>query len=267
MLNLLNESFSRLFKTKSFKVCLFINIIMPAFMIGLMKYLSVRLNDEPNMSADDNLFFMTGMLPIFISIGCGLFIAKDFQQNTVRNKVICGYSRTAIYMTNWITSAFITLLYHFASTIVAVVLSAALFETGELFTKVNIYYSLICIPVLLSFTSITVAMTMSIRNTAGAIFSFLIHELSAMFAILTFFIKSEAFAKFLNYFMPMSQLSIIQMRNYNDGMFAIDTNYSEIMGYLIPKGFDAVAIPLYSVILIVAVTALGIWNFNKKDIK
>jgi len=267
MRNLLNESFSRLFKTKSFKVCLFINIIMPAFMIGLMKYLSVRLNDEPNMSADDNLFFMTGMLPIFISIGCGLFIAKDFQQNTVRNKIICGYSRTAIYMTNWITSAFITLLYHFASTIVAVVLSAALFETGELFTKVNLYYSLICIPVLLSFTSITVAMTMAMRNTAGAIFSFLIHELSAMLAILTFFIESEAFAKFLNYFIPMSQLSIVQMRNYNDGMFAIDTNLSEIMGYMIPKGFDTVAIPLYAVILIVAVTALGIWHFNKKDVK
>lgn len=267
MRNLLNESFSRLFKTKSFKVCLFINIIMPAFMIGLMKYLSVRLNDEPNMSADDNLFFMTGMLPIFISIGCGLFIAKDFQQNTVRNKIICGYSRTAIYMTNWITSAFITLLYHFASTIVAVVLSAALFQTGELFTKVNLYYSLACIPILLSFTSITVAMTMSIRNTAGAIFSFVIHELSGMVGLLTFFIKSAGFAKFLNYFIPMSQLSIIQMRNYNDGMFEIDTNFSEIMGYMIPEGFDAVAIPLYSIILIVAVTALGIWNFNKKDIK
>ena len=120
---------------------------------------------------------------------------------------------------------------------------------------------------IITLIAVALAMTMSIRNTAGAIFSFLIHELSAMFAILTFFIKSEAFAKFLNYFMPMSQLSIIQMRNYNDGMFAIDTNYSEIMGYLIPKGFDAVAIPLYSVILIVAVTALGIWNFNKKDIK
>ena len=267
MRNLLNESFSRLFKTKSFRVCLYINILMPAFIIGMMKYLSFRISDEPNMSADDNLFFMTGMLPIFIAIGCGFFIAKDFQQNTIRNKIICGYSRTAIYMTNWITSAFITLLYHVASTVVSLSLSALFFETGELFTKVNLYYSLICIPVLLSFTSITVAMTMCLRTTAGAVFSFLIHELSAMLALLTFFIESDAFVKFLNYFVPMSQLSIIQLRNYNDAMFAIDTDYSALMGYVIPKDFDAVAIPLYAVILIVITTALGLWHFNKKDIK
>ena len=41
----------------------------------------------------------------------------------------------------------------------------------------------------------------------------------------------------------------------------------DIARYAIPKGFDAIALPLYAVILIVAVTALGIWHFNKKDIK
>lgn len=267
MRNLLNESFSRLFKTKSFYVCLAIVILMPTFIIGLLKFLSIRLNDEPNMTADDNLFFMTGLLPLFIAISPGLFIAKDFQQNTVRNKIICGYSRTAIYMTNWITSAFITLVFHFASTIVSTGLTAIFFKIGDLFTDVNLYYSLMCIPVLLSFTSITVAMSMAIRNTAGAIFSFLIHELTGMLSFLTYFIESEAFAKFLSYSVPMSQSWIIQYRNYNDGMFAIDTKVSALHGYIIPEGFDAVAIPLYAVILIVAVTAIGILHFNKKDVK
>lgn len=271
MRNLLNESFSRLFKTKSFKVCLILVILIPVLIISVSKYLSTRFVDdvEVDMTADSCLFFMLGMLPLFIAISPGLFIAKDFQQNTIRNKIISGYSRTAIYMTNWITCSFITLLFHIMSTIVSVGVAAVLFDIGDLFTKVNLYYSLACIPVLLSFNSITVAMTMSIRNTAGAIFSYFIHELSAMFTGIMLLIKNKTVVEFLNYFIPMSQLSIIQSRNSYGGfaMMMEDIDILDMAGYAIPKGFDAVALPLYAAILAAAVTALGIWNFNKKDIK
>ncbi len=270
MRNLLNESFSRLFKTKSFWVCLILVILIPVLIISISKYLFMQFDDvEVDMTADSCLFFMLGMLPLFIAISPGFFIAKDFQQNTIRNKIISGYSRTFIYMTNWITCSFITLLFHITSTIIATGLAAVLFETGDLFTKVNLYYFLACIPVLLSINSITVAMTMSIRNTAGAIFSYLIHEVTTMFRIVILLIKNETIVEFLNYFVPMSQLGIIQSRSPYGGfaMMMEDIDISDIDGYFIPKGFDAAALPLYAVILAVAVTALGIWHFNKKDIK
>lgn len=268
MYNLLNESFARLRKNKTFRVCLIIIIIIPVLIIGLTKFLTVQFDEEPSTmnAADDGLFFMTSMLPLFIAISPGLFIAKDFNQNTVRNKIICGYSRTAIYMTNWITSVCITFIFHIVSTIVSMGLISVLFEPGEIFTDVNIYYSLILIPVLISFSSITVAMTMIFRNTAGAIFSFFIHEISSLFILITLLIKSEALQKFLAFFLPMNQLQCIVSRNCNV-LGVLDEDPEAFSRYAIPDGFDAAVIPLYAVILIIAVTALGIWHFNKKDIK
>lgn len=272
MRNLLNESFARLRKNMTFKVCLIIVIVVPFLIISLEKLLTVSLDEGPTSfnAADNALFLMTGMLPLLIAISSGLFIVSDFKQNTVRNKIICGYSRTSIYMANWITSVSITLIFHIASTVVSVVLASILFKPGDIFTDVNIYYSLVCIPVLISFTSITVMMSMIFRNARGAIFSYFINEVAALFSMLLTLLKNEALEKFLTLFMPYTQLDIVTSRNYyslGDIMDDIDGNVMDLTSYHIPDGFDAVAIPLYALILIVAVTAIGILHFNKSDIK
>lgn len=271
MFNLLNESFSRLKKDLTFKVCLIIVLAIPVLIISMEKILLNIFNENPSgfNAANKCLFMMTGMLPLFIAIAAGFFIASDFKQNTVRNKIICGYSRTSIYMANWITSVCITLIYHIASTIVSMAVGSILFEPGEIFTKVNIYYSLVCIPVLISFTSITVTMTMMLKNAAGAIFSYFIHEIFGLFNIVIILLNNEVLKKFLCYFLPSNQLNMIVSRNYLAADLSIDDT-EEIMSvarYAIPKGFDAAALPIYAIILIAAVTALGIWHFNKKDVK
>lgn len=271
MHNLLNESFARLRKNTTFKVCLIIVIAIPVLLISLEKILLRAYNEDASgfNAADECLFLMTGMLPLFIAISPGFFIASDFRQNTVRNKIICGYSRTSIYMTNWITSVCITLIFHIVSTIVSMVLGSVLFKAGDIFTNENIYYSLVCIPVLITFTSITVAMTMALKNAAGAIFSYFIHEILALFNIVILLIDSDELKKFLCYFLPSNQLNMIVSRNYLAADITMDEP-GELMSvgrYAIPEDFDAIMLPLYTVILTVAVTALGIWHFNKKDIK
>lgn len=277
MRNLLNESFARLRKNTTFKVCLIIVIAIPVLLISLEKILMQlpgNVSDGENAhgfnAADNCLFLLTELLPLFIAISPGFFISSDFRQNTIRNKIICGYSRTSIYMTNWITSVCITLIFHIVSTVVSMVLGSVLFAPGDIFTKENIYYSLVCIPVLISFTSITVTMSMMIRNAAGAIFSYFIHEISALFSMITMFLKSAGLEKFITLFTPYTQLQIVTYRNYyslENMIDDIDGDIMNIVGYHIPKGFDAVALPLYAVIMIVIVTALGIWHFNKTDIK
>lgn len=271
MRNLLNESFSRLRQDLTFKVCLIIIIIIPAILISVQKFLLTILGEVVTgiNAADDFLFSMTNMLPLFIAISAGFFIAKDFQQNTVRNKIICGYSRTSIYMANWITSVCVALILHICLTIVSMVIGSVLFEPGDIFTKENIYYSLVCIPVLISFTSITVAMSMALRNAAGAIFSYFIHEILGLFNIVIILLDNDALKKFLCYFLPANQLNMIVSRNYLASDLSMDEP-EEIMSiakYAIPEGFDAAALPIYAVILTVVVTALGIWHFNKKDVK
>lgn len=269
MRNLLNESFSRLRQDLTFKVCLIIIIIIPAILISVQKFLLTILGEVVTgiNAADDFLFSMTNMLPLFIAISAGFFIAKDFQQNTVRNKIICGYSRTSIYMANWITSVCVALILHICSTIVSIVLGSVLFEPGDIFTKVNIYYSLVNIPVIISYTSITVAITMITKNGAGAIFSYFIHEITMLFSMLISLIKNEALRKFLKYFIPTNQTNMIINRDYHTSLLDDLNDIEGLSRYAIPKGFDAALIPLYATIMIVVVTALGIWHFNKKDVK
>lgn len=266
MRNLLNESFSRLFKSNVFYVCFIIIMAFPTLIIGLEKILiKIYSHNEQyyetasTISGADCIFLTISLLPLIVAIAAGLFIAKDFRQNTVRNKIICGYSRTAIYMTNWITTSFVMLFYHFATMIWSVLLGSILFTPGDIFTKINIYYVLISVPTLLSFSSITVMMTMMLKNTAGAIFSYFIHQFLGIFELILYYIDNKSLVKFIHQFLPMNQLSLIQ---------AMNLNYDDFMSEVsLPSGFDAVALPLYALILIVAVTAVGILHFKKSDIK
>ncbi len=269
MRNLLNESFTRLLKNKSFRICLAICIGFPILILGFLKFIfesdGSSVQDSP-ITASDNLFFMIGMLPIIIAIASGLFIAKDFQQNTVRNKIITGFSRTSIYMTNWITAVFSTILLHVISTVVTVSFTSVIFEPGEIFTKINIYYSLVCIPVLISITSLTVMMTMIFKNTAGAIFSFLVIDLSSLFTLFSNKIENEAFRKFMDLFLPINQLNIIQSRRYySESEILKMTDLDLSMN--IPSGFSAAALPIYALILAAILTSFGIIHFKKSDIK
>lgn len=265
MRNLLNESFARLYRNKVFRVCLVLIIALPTLLIGMEKILIMQDGGKTDFTADFGLFSMLEMMPLFIAIAAGLFIAKDFRQNTIRNKIICGYSRTQIYIATWITCVFIAIFYHIISTVVTVGLYSALFEVGDLFTSVNLYYFLISIPTLISFTSITVMMTMILRNTAGAIFSYFIHLILGMFDLIVYLIDNKDFKKFINLFLPMNQLENISAR-------CVESDLKSALGgllgkYSIPEGFDAVAMPLYAAILIVIISALGILHFNKSNVK
>lgn len=265
MRNLLNESFARLYRNKTFRVCLVLAVLFPALLIMFIKLMDIINDTKGRVSGDDSIFLMFSFMPLFVAIAAGLFVAKDFRQNTVRNKIICGYSRTKIYLTNLITCSVAAIILHFASMVVSVGLTSILYKTGDLFTTVNLYYLLISITTLISFTSVTVMMTMIFRNTAGAIFSFFIHQILTLFDLVLILIKNKALKKFLDLFPPQKQLEIICSRNYANDL------KSELGGllerYSIPQGFDAVALPLYAVILIVIVSAVGILHFNKSDVK
>lgn len=265
MCNLLNESFARLFRNKTFRVCLVLVIALPTFLIGMAKIIALQEGSTSSLSADDSLFIMLEMTPLFIAIAAGLFITSDFRHNTIRNKIICGYTRTQIYIANWITCVFVALIFYLLSTAVTVGLMSLFFKTGDLFTSANLYYFLIAIPTLISFTSITVMMTMILRTAASAFFSYFIHMILSIFNLIVNLIDNNALKKFFNLFLPINQLENIKSR-------CIESDSKSVIGgllgkYFIPKGFEAVAMPLYAAILIVIVSALGIMHFNKSDVK
>ena len=104
MVNLLAEGYRRLFKGKRFYIVLAVIVGVAAFVLTLVTILSSTFDDSASPKADGMLFMMTGTMPLLISITAGLLIVQDFRNNTIRNKIIVGHSRTNIYLASLIVS-------------------------------------------------------------------------------------------------------------------------------------------------------------------
>lgn len=256
MSNLLSEGFKRTFKTMRFWVVLFITIGVSAFYVVMIYRMDKRHEntvDFENMASASNLIFLfLGLQALFMAIVPAMIVIRDFTQNTVRNKIICGHSRTKIYISNLITTSVVSILYHIASMVTIVAIAVPLVGEGDLYTKCSLYYICVSCALILSFNAITVFMSMMVRKTSGAIFAYLIHEVAGIVLALADLIKDEATKRFLYEFLPTGQLSVIQ-----EGM--MENKY--------PPDNTAIILPLYSLAFIVLSTVVGISFFKKADLK
>lgn len=101
MSKLLSANFSRMKKDKIF-------MLSTAFMFGmgvfmpLMNYFFVKKLDHPAY-LDDGFFACAPIIGIVLSILCSLFIGTEYSDGILRNKIIIGQKRVAIYLSNLIT--------------------------------------------------------------------------------------------------------------------------------------------------------------------
>lgn len=255
MTNLIKTDFSRLFRKLSFWVCLVIICGLSVFPLALQKYVDTISNAEYTAKVEDfllstNIIF----IPLLIAIVAGIYVVKDFTDHTVRNKIVYGYSRISIYISNWIVSAFVALFYFFASIAVTLAVGIPLLGTNTevLFSEVSIYYILISIPHLLTYVSMTLFFCMLMQSAGGAIVGYVINEIMGILGSFTFFMENEKLKKFIERFFPICQADII-MQGYG---------IQEL-----PSKSDMFILPFYSLIIIVLFTASGILLFRKSNIK
>lgn len=255
MTNLIKTDFSRLFKKLSFWVCLVIICGLSVFPLAMQKYWDTINNEEYTLTAENYLLSTNIVfIPLLIAIVAGIYVVKDFSDHTVRNKIVYGYSRISIYISNWIVSAFVALFYFFASIAVTLIVGTPLLgiNTDLLFSGASIYYILISIPHLLTYVSITLFFCMLMQSAGGAIIGYVIHEIMGMMTIFTYFMENEKLKKFIDQFFPICQADII-MQGFNE--------------FVLPSETDMFILPLYSMIIVVFFTVSGILLFRKSNIK
>ena len=98
MLNLLQADLKALLKWKATIYTLIIMIVLGA----LVPFMNIILYET---SALNGVFEWTYIVMMISSIIIGLFIYRDYSQNTIRNKVVVGHSRTSIYFSKAILIA------------------------------------------------------------------------------------------------------------------------------------------------------------------
>lgn len=103
MNKLLAAAFSRMFKSKAFWGGM-IFMLVTGIGMPIMNYRSM-LSDGYTRYIDGSFFTGAVFIGILLSVLCSLYVGTEFSDGTIRNKVIVGQKRPAIYLSNLIVCA------------------------------------------------------------------------------------------------------------------------------------------------------------------
>ncbi|WP_297958919.1 ABC transporter permease [uncultured Ruminococcus sp.] len=197
MFNLLAENYRRLFKGKRFYIVLavivgvavlftllyyFLNSLMTGIPANELEGVEVQVENS-KLYADSLLFTLKSDMPLLIGITAGMLIVQDFRNNTIRNKIIIGHSRTNIYLCTFIVSQTVMLIYEAAYFVTAalvggIVLGFDKFPSGDMVGQL-----LMTLPVQMALTSIIVFFCNTMKNIGGFVLSITMTYIVGIFSI------------------------------------------------------------------------------------
>lgn len=186
MNNLLSAEFFKLFRRKSFYICIAILLVlivistysvkvmsdsglfsdMDSEMLGLDFSDLSAANQLPGVFTDSDTFSL--LLAIIIS----LFICADYSSGAIKNTCSRGYSRWKIYLSKLVTAWFAAAVFIVSSAIVRYLSYGIFFEFGTMTSDMMSQLLLICVMemlVYMALSSIFVFISTLAKNPGGAI--------------------------------------------------------------------------------------------------
>lgn len=127
MSNLLYANFSRMVKNKLF----LIGIGFMFFAGSFLCYQQYRqlVGYGTHVKLDSTFFQYTIMIGVISAIFCSLFVGVEYNDGTIRNKLIAGHKRTAIYLSNLIVNIVASFLMCFSYMLANIVVGIPLIGT------------------------------------------------------------------------------------------------------------------------------------------
>lgn len=167
MLRLLSAEFSRLFKNKIFYVLCGVAAAFGAFM-PIINYATLNRNSEDYVPYSDSgafaIFFFGGVISaIFVS----LFIGTEYSDGTMRNKLICGHTRTSLYFSGFTVNFCASALIYICFFIVLFTIGTAFFRNYQYSVKEILLLMDAGFANLFAYTSVFTAISFCNRNKAG----------------------------------------------------------------------------------------------------
>ena len=246
MYRLLTANISRLCSNMAFKITVII-------MISLECIVGFLLLQQDTTRIDLMLFPIIQGMGILISIFLSLFMGTEYNDGTIRNKLIVGHERRDVYLSSFFTgvfaASFLYILWLIIGGIFAVLMQISLQITIQHFLAGFVGW-LACI----SYVSIYNLIGMLSSNKAKTSILCIMISFALMFGGLLCYSLSRP-----GMLSGMKQM-LFQV------LFDIDP-YGQIFQFMTVDMTSLWKLAIYSFFLIMFLTGLGLSVFNKKDVK
>lgn len=288
MYKLLNASFSRLRKNKIFLGLVILTIIIAVFMLvseclNNIKYSSVF--GISSNTTDILLMKFINIIGFFIAIFTSLFVGAEYSDGTIRNKIVAGHSRKNIYLSNLIVSILVGIFLELIYLIIVSIVSIPIFGLVQMSFLQLAVILLDIIMIIIVYSSIFNFIALICSNitisTVTSLLLILIMFVTDMFlsptANSTEYIQKNIVmdeqgnvtyevVKNEDYPGKLVQTICKTISNFNPVSQAIEISGNKIN--MNEEDFNNMKVyPLYSLGLIIIITAIGIYLFNIKELK
>lgn len=279
MNRLLAANFSRLLKSKAFWVCCIYAFVYGIFM-QVMNYLTTTASGEVPLI--DNLFFSFSIFTgILLSAFVSLFLGTEYNDGTIRNKLVIGHTRASIYLSNLIVCTAAGMIM--CAVNLAVSFAVGIPLMGSFDASSRLVFAT-CIGILIAvtaFASICTLISMLCQNRAVAavINILLIFTMLFISIYIRAWLETPETISTQSVVMDENGVSSVTTEEVPNPMYlrGAKREVCEFINDFLPTGqtvqftnMEAENIPIlcgYSAIITAAVAGAGMTAFKKKDIK
>lgn len=275
MRKLITASFSRLWKEK---ILWFVFLIMS---IGSVCYNWIGYNEatKAQICVEDMIFCMLPMSSFVFALFISMRLGTEFEEHTIRNKFIVGYSRTQVYFAEYITCMVASMIL--LGIMLLVSTSFGLLLSLEFQSSWHELVLLIfcCVLIASVFSAMFTAISMNVGSKAAS----LVVSIVFLFAILlvaSFCINALAEEPMTYSNIVITAEDGVQFGDLIENSAYIDgtqrTIY-ELIADILPTGqtiqlnnleFERAARwPVFSLIMLIIATVAGYLPFRKRDIR
>lgn len=290
MIRLLNANLTRLFKSVLFWVST-IGMAAMGVLACVMRYLDLRKHaaeyemyfaDEMNIyNSPDSFLFVGGMYNIFaIAVLVTVFIGTEYSDGTIRNKLVAGFSRAQIYLSNLITSVIIGIIIQAVYVAATYGVGSFILDNHYLTIKQIAIYTLSTTLSLVALSGLYTMFSMVIQSKAWGAIVALLAAMIMFFATLTIYnlLSAPEMYPASAYYDPEIGEIVMEEESENPNyirgtkrkvleFFDSSLPSSQIYHVLIEQGIEIDVFAIYSTILMVTSTGIGVILFRCKNLR
>ncbi len=275
MFNLLNADFYKLKRNKAFLIAILFTIGVAIFM--LYSGYSDKVKYGTTIEVEQLIINYITFIGVVISVFVSLFIGIEYSDGTIRNKIVMGYSKYKIYLSNLIVVILASLLLECIFIGIVAAIGIPLFGKFTMSLSLFAFFVFDMFMIIIAYTAIYTFIVLLCSNKT----------ISTVICIL------------LSFGMLMLSLTLINILNTNEYITQAligdngEVTYETVKNPkypseekkkicktildIIPAGqgfeiagrsdFDEKIFPIYSLGVIVFFTSIGIYLFNRKELK